>query len=222
MYGRRSEYTPLYSLFMFCLSMFFFWVAGQGWQKESHAIEEAEASMKWPVAIAHIRNSAVATHIVRSKNSSHEEYTCSVLYDYSVKGKRYASTRISFVDAGFHDTKDKTLAYAIVDNFRAGSTARIRYNPTMPGESVLLPGVDVERTTLDSWTYAWWGFAALLLTLGGAFASANSDGNWYEDRFNFNIIAIPACLIILFCSTYFQGAFVRHLVTPSAVVTHFR
>jgi hypothetical protein len=217
-YGYNRRFTAVHALGLLALSLLFFWLAGQAWRKDSYDLAAGEASMKWPTTTARIKSCGVAINHVRSKTGSYDEYRCALMYTYSVKGKQYAGQRISFGGAANRFERDRSIADGIGSHYLTGTTCRVRYNPALPGESVLIPGIDPDKTDLDSWKYAWYGFGALLLTLGGFWAAEDENGS---SNFRFFLILIPTLMGIGICMTQ-EPAFIRHMVSSAGIVHQFR
>jgi hypothetical protein len=217
MYNPNTRVSLSENIFTLIIALVFFALAGQSWQTESHLLDAGEASLKWPTVTAHINTSTVGTTLVNEWNGSQDEYVCNVMYQYTVKGKRYFGNRVSFAGAATHPSQERRIADEIADTFPARTNCRVRYNPAMPGESVLVPGVDAERADLGAWRYAWFGFCAMLLTLVGCWASEQEDAG----QIFATIGAIPVVIAIAGCMTL-QPYFVRHIVSPQAIVQQFR
>lgn len=64
-------------------------------------------------------------------------YVAEVLYEYSVHGERYSSDLVSFGEFGSHNTKN---AQRIVDEYPAGKSVVVYYDPDNPDVAVLRPG----------------------------------------------------------------------------------
>lgn len=217
MYQPSRRPGPVFFIFAFLISMYFFWTAGLSWKTDSYNLAAGEASMKWPTATGRIVSSNISSQYVRQRYNSYYEYKCQVQYEYAVKGKRYAGNRITFGGDADHPLRDKDRASFIVDHFRPGSKVPVRYNPSLHGESVLFPGVDADRADFGFWRFAWFGLGTLLLMLLGAFSNNEEQVDPMQWILLFSALALGA----LICFNM-QPAFIRHLVAPNAIVQQFR
>jgi len=84
-------------------------------------------------------------------------WTADVRYDYSVGGRSFSGTTISFVFPQ-EEWGKKCFPQRVVDRYPVGKTVRVYYHPSNPKLAVLEPGI--------SYVNFWWlviavGFLAL-------------------------------------------------------------
>jgi hypothetical protein len=118
-------------------------------------VERAEAALKWPTTKGVVVDSYVRT-APGSKSTTVVHYPA-VQYRYEVEGRRYTGTRIRTAETG---SGDPTEAEETIDYYRAGREVEVSYNPALPSDAMLEPGVsNVERVVL------WVGVAFLVVGL---------------------------------------------------------
>jgi len=96
-------------------------------------------SRTWPVAAGVVQHSQVERRHRRGKHHS-VNYQARVEYAYSVEGRYYRSSRISFGDAG---TGFRAPARWIVDRYPITSEVIVHYDPEDPESAVLVAGITI-------------------------------------------------------------------------------
>lgn len=100
-------------------------------------IADARLSISWPTAPATIVYSEIKSSDSRSDGKTTRMYSADIRYQYTVNGKRYASSRISFGD---HSSSSSTGMEKLVNKYLKGSQATAYYDPDKPGNALLEPG----------------------------------------------------------------------------------
>lgn len=100
---------------------------------------EAYKSKSWPTTEGMVTSSYVhKRESPPSDKNKHPTYHAKINYAYTVDGMHYTSERIRFVDnIGGSREKAKRMA----DEYFAGKTVIVYYNPDDPGMALLKPGV---------------------------------------------------------------------------------
>ena len=136
--------TIVLVLFGLCLFALAGWM---GWEFYS-----ASAPLSWPTAEGVVRQGMVK-EVFKAKGGT--QYQADVHYEYTVSGQQHTgdtfNTRNNYID--------RDAVAAVSQQYRAGARCSVHYNPSSPGESVLVP----ERT----W-HAWGKLTIGLLSLLGA------------------------------------------------------
>lgn len=93
-------------------------------------------SSKWP----NVEGTVVATDVKehRSRRGG-KSYSPEVQYQYSVNGASYASSRMSYGDAGSSSSMEGALK--TLGNYPVGKKISVYYNPSEPSTAVLVPGI---------------------------------------------------------------------------------
>lgn len=91
------------------------------------------ASAHWPVAHGVITRSEVRTTYARERRRD-PSYRADIVYEYSVDGKTYRGTNVSYAK-GFFDGASTT-----VSRYPQGSVVDVHYHPRDPATAVLDPG----------------------------------------------------------------------------------
>jgi hypothetical protein len=109
------------------------------------------ASAQWPKTPATITHTEVTSYTTHSsKAGTHTYYHIHIEYSYTVDGRVYTSTRITFQDGDTRTIRDNPgKAYGYADKFVEGSTVEIWYNPEQPQDSILERRFST--TKLGSW-----------------------------------------------------------------------
>ncbi len=95
-------------------------------------------SKSWPVTSGTITSSEVESWLKEGKS----QYSAHINYSYSVGGKKYTSAKI--YSSGTYSGGNITKARELVDEFPAGKTVDVFYDPEIPDSAALKPGVSSE------------------------------------------------------------------------------
>lgn len=137
------------------------YLTGRGLER----LEASIASTSWPTTEGIITASSLKVTVNRPKKGGKIDpdrqpsrtYAPDIKYEYTVNDKKLTGTRVSIEDASI-GTRDS--AQRILDQYPAGKTVTVSYDPRQPENSVLEPG---------NWvgTYRWFlpGGALLLIPL---------------------------------------------------------
>lgn len=120
---------PLGGLIFLCAGL---GIAGNG----LYEITQATASQDWPTTEATVTHSVIDENY-DSDNGGYS-YRANVSYQYAVNDIRYTSRRIKFGEVG---TGDPSNARYFTDRFPVNQQVRVYYDPSNPGNAVLMPGV---------------------------------------------------------------------------------
>ncbi len=101
-----------------------------GWK----GAEDARASEAWPTVPGAVLSSEVR---VSPDPEGGHDYAPIVQYAYSVDGKEYRASRISF---GRHNSGDQGAVERKIASLPVGATVAVAYDPTDHGRAVLEPG----------------------------------------------------------------------------------
>jgi hypothetical protein len=107
--------------------IFYFW----GWPPLKYGWE----SKSWPKTSGTITNSEVNSWTKDGRS----QYDARINYSYEVDGKKYNSTKIN--TSGSYSGGNITKAKELVDEFSAGKTIDVYYDPEIPDSAALKPGV---------------------------------------------------------------------------------
>jgi hypothetical protein len=106
-----------------------------------HLYIKAQNSKNWPATNGKFLSSKVESYWTRSGSSRRSRrvrmYRAKVLYEYSVDGIKYTSSKISFV--GYNSSKRNEVK-SIVDKYPKNKSATVYYDPENPEIAVLQPG----------------------------------------------------------------------------------
>lgn len=105
----------------------YFW----GWTPLKYAYE----SKNWPKTSGTITRSEVDSWMKDGKS----QYDARINYSYEVDGKKYNSTKV--FSSGSYSGGNVTKAKELVDEFPAGKTVEVFYDPEIPDSAALKPGV---------------------------------------------------------------------------------
>jgi hypothetical protein len=107
----------------------------------NHILKNAKASTDWPTVEGQVISSEVEMHRDTSGTGRHRRssttYHAEVLYEYTIKGVKYSSNRVSF---GQHGSSNPTHARQIVSRYPPSKNVKVYFNPNKPEISVLEPG----------------------------------------------------------------------------------
>lgn len=92
-------------------------------------------SKSWPVTTGTITHSEVESWMKDGKS----QYDARINYSYEVDGKKYNSTKIN--TSGSYSGSNITKAKELVNDFPAGKTVDVFYDPEVPDSAALKPGV---------------------------------------------------------------------------------
>lgn len=99
-------------------------------------LDDARASTKWPSVEGVVERSEVAT----SRDSDNKTmYSADVVYRYSVGDKEFRGSTVSF-GGGFSSSSSRH-AYAVTKRYPVGRQVPVYYQPEVPANAVLAPGV---------------------------------------------------------------------------------
>ena len=107
--------------------IFYFW----GWPPLKYGWE----SKSWPKTSGTIANSEVNSWTKDGRS----QYDALINYSYQVDGKKFNSTKIN--TSGSYSGGNITKAKKLVDEFSAGKTVDVYYDPEIPDSAALKPGV---------------------------------------------------------------------------------
>lgn len=107
--------------------VFYFW----GWPPLKYAYE----SKSWPVTSGTITHAEVDSWMKDGKS----QYDARINYSYEVEGKKYNSTKLN--TSGSYSGSNMTKAKELVDEFPAGKTVDVFYDPEVPDSAALKPGI---------------------------------------------------------------------------------
>ena len=110
-----------------------------GWSFHMRGV--AAASEAWPAAPGEITASEVTHSVKQSSSSSGNKwrYIPRVEYRYELDGTEYTNDNIQFVSVSW-EFKDRFKAERVTKPFPVGNAVDVFYDPTDPGNSVLLKG----------------------------------------------------------------------------------
>lgn len=121
-----------------------------------NVLQNAKASAEWPTEKGIINVSEVIKHESTTGTGTKKRrtvtYNAKIHYKYSVKGKSYTSTNVTFGQS----TKG---AGEIVNHYPIGKKVNVFYNPEDPKVAVLEPGVSMA-------SYLFLGFGILFTLMG--------------------------------------------------------
>jgi len=125
---RKSNATSLGIIFTLAGALiFYFW----GWPPLKYAHE----SKSWPKTSGTITQSEVDSWTKDGRS----QYDARINYSYEVDGKKYNSTKIN--TSGSYSGGNITKAKEFVDEFPAGKTVEVFYDPDVPDSAALKPGI---------------------------------------------------------------------------------
>ncbi len=109
-------------------------------------LQKAQDSADWPEVSGRILSSSVDSRMKsgsinqkpKKRNRKRRLYFPKIRYEYSVKGKTYTGTRISYGDS---ESENQARARRISNQYSAGKEVRVFYSPSDPQECLLEPGV---------------------------------------------------------------------------------
>lgn len=93
------------------------------------------ATRAWP----HTQGLVLSSQVRQTDDKDDPGYFAEIRYEYSVKGKKYKSHKILFVEEVYGD---RATAQKLVTRYAAHRQARVYYNARRPSESVLEPGAN--------------------------------------------------------------------------------
>ncbi|MDP7033090.1 MAG: DUF3592 domain-containing protein [Planctomycetota bacterium] len=131
-------------------------------------LRKAKDSADWPQVSGRILSSSVESRIQtnsgkqKSKKRSRQSrvYSHKIRYEYSVKGKTYTGSRVSYGDS---ESENQSRIRRISNQYSAGKEVNVYYSPSDPQECLLEPGVKGQ-----SWFVPLFGI--LLCGAGGVMA----------------------------------------------------
>ena len=100
-------------------------------------IADGTASEKWPEALGTIVRSSVI-----KEDSKSTRYTPEVEYTYSVDGQELSGNQYHFC---LRVSSDRGAVEDMLVGFEPNAEVQVYYDPSSPGKSVLVPGVDAGR-----------------------------------------------------------------------------
>ncbi len=101
-------------------------------------ILDAYKSKSWPTTEGTVTSSYVHKRDrPTSDKNKQPTYHPKISYEYTVEGKRYTCEKIRFAD---NTSGSRDRARRITDEYFAGKTVTVYYNPEDPGNAVLKPG----------------------------------------------------------------------------------
>jgi|WetSurMetagenome_2_1015567.scaffolds.fasta_scaffold311555_2 hypothetical protein len=140
-------------------------LAGLGWTWRS--VRRANASETWPAVEAHILNSRIEVEREGFSDTHYggriTYYYPQVLYEYEVRGLKYQSTRLLFVQVNY----TRAEAEAAIARYPAGGQAMAHVHPENPRLAVLESGLAGKQ-----------GKYAIAALVSGAFA-VMGGGVWF-------------------------------------------
>jgi hypothetical protein len=119
----------------------------------------AIASQAWPVVVGEITSSTVI--IAHGRGVGHIP---TVDYAYRIAGTSFHGARIHYGDAGVSLPEGE--ASALVARYPVGMSVLVHYDPSVPSEAVLVPG-------LWSYSYGWFALSVIAVAVGGTMVVAN-------------------------------------------------
>ena len=120
-------------------------------------LDNAKASESWPSVVGVNENSEVAT----SKSDGKTMYSPDVLYVFTVDGRSYKSSTVSF--GGDWSSSSSSSAYQVVNRYPAGMEVEVHYAVGEPSNSVLEPGVTWQSYLVYGFGLAFLGVGVLIL-----------------------------------------------------------
>jgi len=101
-------------------------------------IANARVSRSWPCVDGTIMHASVRTTDSQSDGKSTRMYSADIQYRYEVNGKLYFCRKVSLGD---HSSSSSSGMAKLVRKYPAGKRLPVYYNPAIPSEALLEPGV---------------------------------------------------------------------------------
>lgn len=98
----------------------------------------AGASVKWPHVKGEILTSKLEEEADDSGEGAPKTFRAAVTYRYTVDGKTFEGDRTDLNDLS---TSDPAPAQSLLQQFPAGATVDVFYDPQNPSQSLLKPGI---------------------------------------------------------------------------------
>lgn len=100
----------------------------------AHTAYLSKCSESWPKAEGVIKESEI--QIVEKAGST--QFKAHVLYEFTVDGKKYTSTKINY---DLMSSSERPAVEELVNRYPKGQQVSVYYQPDAPSESVLEPGL---------------------------------------------------------------------------------
>ena len=111
-------------------------------------ISQAIKSTKWPWVFGDLDSADLKLVVYKGRDSSGADEASALVvnfrYRYSVKGVDYKGRRVTYSD-GINKTTGSLKK--LQERYRGKSQIQVYYNPDRPGESVLVPGLNIFNFT---------------------------------------------------------------------------
>jgi hypothetical protein len=153
---------------------------GALWAGRSHAKASAlvKAAEHWRDAPGKVVATEVQRHDYGASTTQTAYYVPRIDYTYAVGGREYQGSRLRF---GKPSARSRAGAEAMLAPYPAGAGIKVRYDPDVPGESVVEAGKaggNLLFMTIASFTIFVLGGAVAILAIMGVF-SADVSGHWH-------------------------------------------
>jgi tetratricopeptide (TPR) repeat protein len=96
-------------------------------------LKKAKASINW----LKTNGKVISSEVIRRRSSRYYVYTANVCYEYSICGNKYSSNIVSI---GRWDGP-RFFEQRIVNKYPTGNAVVVHYNPSIPSNAVLKPGI---------------------------------------------------------------------------------
>ena len=117
-------------------------------------IRNGKASEEWPFVHGTIETSGVASESIQyGRTGGQAFYVPEIEYVYKVAGKAYRGKRTQFGRGPTLPTR-QAMQRLVDESYPQGGEVVVCYNPLDPSNSVLSPGLPVDRRTWSSFLFA--------------------------------------------------------------------
>lgn len=152
----------IFSLFTFpaCFIGIFFLVGVMILGLGIHSAYFGQQSLAWPTTDGHLWQCSLEEEHHKFKGGEYTSWRAAVEYSYTVEGKSFTSRQLSF---GSNNSTLREKQKQICDILKKSSRVKVHYQPSNPGNAVLIVGSDNNGSSCITFGIIW-----LLIVTGAA------------------------------------------------------
>ncbi|MCC7531420.1 MAG: DUF3592 domain-containing protein [Candidatus Melainabacteria bacterium] len=184
-----SKFVIIVVCFSLGLAGYMIWTGYNQIGTDTADVKAMAASVDWPTTKGLITESTIE---VGKGSKDRPTYTPTISYRYTVAGKPYESTQVSYGTTMVYAADKKEEAQWVTNLYPKGSQHTVHYSPTKFTEAVLVPGISPTELTLPGLVNLWIGVAIVPISFAFAFFLGKSYSQRHKLYF---VLSFVACMI---------------------------